>query len=115
MIIAHPRLQWIKSKKPNKAALVLCGLYSALAVPLLALAVFERDIKSAVVLQQVALIPFTMIATIPRIYQFIVDRTWLNNMYVGFAISLSIVYVAAYIVCWSLIFVVSFVAVRRRA
>jgi hypothetical protein len=78
--------------KLNRAGLIFCGIYVALAGLLLVLSYFSRDPKGTFLIAQLSTFPLGMIVAIFRLDSVVIENPWLNNVYVFFVLNLVFLY-----------------------
>jgi hypothetical protein len=91
--------QWIESLKLNRGGLILCGVYSAISLPLFALADFgfADNVKGQFVFKELAVAPAMALLTYTHLIGPLLEACpWMNSFPVFFALNLAI----AYLVGW---------------
>lgn len=88
---------------------MLCVAWTALSLLLFGVAQihFAGDVKGMVIFNQLSVAPLGIVLAIFRL-ESLFDHPWLNNYIAGLIGSLATIYV----VCWSLVIVASYEAVR---
>jgi len=77
----------------SKAGLVLCGIYLAIAAPLLLLSYISTDAKAEFVFGQLACLPAVLLLTWTGAIDSMMRYPWLNNYPAAIVLSLVICYV----------------------
>jgi hypothetical protein len=80
--------------KLSRAGLIFCGIYVAFAGLLLVLSYFSRDPKATFLFAQFSTIPLGILVSIFHLDSVVIEKPWLNNVYVFFVLNLAFLYLA---------------------
>jgi hypothetical protein len=84
----HPAIEQML----NRGGLILCGIYSAIALPLFAVSYLSSDIKAQLFWKQLAMAPAMILTTIFGAENAIVALPWLNSVPCFFLLNLLMMY-----------------------